>query len=171
MTARGPADAARAELMLGLQRGLPEVLREQRGVLRSETGPDHPGVWINGRRVEDPLLGKPVVDPARDLDEVRATAHPPATRDDAPQVVARRAACLEQVFCPSEPRTAQQDALGTRRGWFVFWDGVLWIALVVIAWWFAARYVAGVSDFFLDLFHDWRDVRVYLAGALPGASW
>jgi phage shock protein PspC (stress-responsive transcriptional regulator) len=54
-------------------------------------------------------------------------------------------------------RYASYEALGPRRGWFVFWDGVLWLALVVLAWWFAARYVPGVDDFFRHLFHDWRD--------------
>jgi phage shock protein PspC (stress-responsive transcriptional regulator) len=54
-------------------------------------------------------------------------------------------------------RYASYEALGPRRGWFVFWDGVLWIALVVLAWWFTARYVPGVEDFFQGLFHDWRD--------------
>ena len=57
-------------------------------------------------------------------------------------------------------RYASYEALGPRRGWFVFWDGVLWLALVVLAWWFAATYVPGVSDFLQDLFQHWRDVRV-----------
>jgi phage shock protein PspC (stress-responsive transcriptional regulator) len=68
-------------------------------------------------------------------------------------------------------RYASYEALGPRRGWFVFWDGVLWIALVVLAWWFAARYVPGVSDFFQDLFHHWRDVRVDFARVVPGSLW
>ncbi len=53
-------------------------------------------------------------------------------------------------------RHASYEALGPRRGWFVFWDGVLWLALVVLAWWIAAHYLPGVSDFFQHLFHDWR---------------
>ena len=55
-------------------------------------------------------------------------------------------------------RYATYDSLGPRRGWFVFWDGVLWLALVILAWWIAARYVPGVSEFFQHLFHDWRDI-------------
>ena len=55
-------------------------------------------------------------------------------------------------------RYASYEALGPRRGWFVFWDGVLWLAFVILAWWFAAHYVPGVSDFFQHLFHDWRDI-------------
>jgi phage shock protein PspC (stress-responsive transcriptional regulator) len=53
-------------------------------------------------------------------------------------------------------RYATYEALGPRRGWFVFWDGVLWIALVIVAWWIAAQYVPGVGEFFQRLFHDWR---------------
>jgi phage shock protein PspC (stress-responsive transcriptional regulator) len=63
-------------------------------------------------------------------------------------------------------RYASYEALGPRRGWFVFWDGVLWIALVVLAWWFAARYVPGVDEFFRDLFHDWRDIPFNVARAI-----
>jgi hypothetical protein len=55
-------------------------------------------------------------------------------------------------------RYASYEALGPRRGWFVFWDGVLWLALVILAWWAAAHYVPGVSDFFRHFFHDWRDI-------------
>jgi len=55
-------------------------------------------------------------------------------------------------------RYASYEALGPRRGWFVFWDGVLWLALVILAWWIAAQYVPGVSEFFRHLFHDWRDL-------------
>jgi phage shock protein PspC (stress-responsive transcriptional regulator) len=57
-------------------------------------------------------------------------------------------------------RYGAYEALGPRRGWFVFWDGVLWIALVVLAWWIAARYVPGVGELFRDLFHDWRGIRI-----------
>ncbi|HWN06808.1 MAG TPA: PspC domain-containing protein [Steroidobacteraceae bacterium] len=60
-------------------------------------------------------------------------------------------------------RHASYEALGPRRGWFVFWDGVLWLALVILAWWAAANYVPGVSDFFQHLFHDWRDIRFNIA--------
>lgn len=55
-------------------------------------------------------------------------------------------------------RYASYQAFGPRRGWFVFWDGVLWIVLVVIAWYFAARYVPGVADFMQHLAHNWRDI-------------
>lgn len=55
-------------------------------------------------------------------------------------------------------RYASYEALGPRRGWFVFWDGVLWIALVILAWWIASQYVPGVGEFFRHLFHDWRDL-------------
>src|SRR5688572_8678384 len=68
-------------------------------------------------------------------------------------------------------RYASYEALGPRRGWFVFWDGVLWLALVILAWWAAAHYVPGVSDFFRHFFHDWRDI-LEVAGhyaALVGA--
>ena len=63
-------------------------------------------------------------------------------------------------------RYASYEALGPRRGWFVFWDGVLWLALVILAWWIAARYVPGVSEFFLRLFHDWRDIPFDVARVL-----
>lgn len=55
-------------------------------------------------------------------------------------------------------RYASYDSLGPRRGWFVFWDGVLWIVLVILAWWIAAQFVPGVSEFFQRLFHHWRDL-------------
>jgi phage shock protein PspC (stress-responsive transcriptional regulator) len=55
-------------------------------------------------------------------------------------------------------RHASYEAVGPRRGWFVFWDGVLWIALVILVWWIAVNYVPGVREFFLDLFHNWRDI-------------
>jgi hypothetical protein len=48
---------------------------------------------------------------------------------------------------------------------------VLWLALVVLAWWLAATYVPGVSDFFQELFHHWRDVRVDFARVMPERSW
>ena len=60
-------------------------------------------------------------------------------------------------------RYASYEALGPRRGWFVFWDGVLWLALVILTWWIAARYLPGVSEFFQQLFHDWRDIPFNLA--------
>ena len=60
-------------------------------------------------------------------------------------------------------RYASYEAFGPRRGWFVFWDGVLWLALVILAWCIAARYVPGVSEFFQDLFHNWRDIPLDLA--------
>jgi phage shock protein PspC (stress-responsive transcriptional regulator) len=53
-------------------------------------------------------------------------------------------------------RHATYEALGPRRGWFVFWDGVLWLALVILAGWIAAHYLPGVSEFFQHLFHDLR---------------
>ena len=65
-------------------------------------------------------------------------------------------------------RYASYEALGPRRGWFVFWDGVLWLALVILAWWAAANYVPGVSDFFQHLFHDWRDIPFAFAGPYAG---
>jgi len=68
-------------------------------------------------------------------------------------------------------RYASYEALGPRRGWFVFWDGVLWLALVVLAWWLAATYVPGVGDFIQDLFHDWRGVRVDFARVMPDRFW
>jgi phage shock protein PspC (stress-responsive transcriptional regulator) len=68
-------------------------------------------------------------------------------------------------------RYASYESLGPRRGSFVFWDGVLWLALVALAWWFAARYVPGVDDFFQGLFHHWRDVRIEFAHVLPDRPW
>jgi phage shock protein PspC (stress-responsive transcriptional regulator) len=68
-------------------------------------------------------------------------------------------------------RYASYEALGPRRGWFVFWDGVLWLALVVLAWWLAATYMPGVGDFIQDLFHDWRGVRVDFARVMPDRFW
>lgn len=55
-------------------------------------------------------------------------------------------------------RYASMHALGGQRAWFVFWDGVLWFVLVLLAWWAAARFVPGVGEFFRDLFHNWRDL-------------
>jgi phage shock protein PspC (stress-responsive transcriptional regulator) len=55
-------------------------------------------------------------------------------------------------------RYASYEALGPRRGWFAFWDGVLWVAFVILCWWIAAQYVPGVSEFFQRLFHDWREI-------------
>ena len=60
-------------------------------------------------------------------------------------------------------RYASYEALGPRRGWFVFWDGVLWIVLVVLAWIVAARYVPGVADFMQHLAQDWRDIAFDLS--------
>jgi phage shock protein PspC (stress-responsive transcriptional regulator) len=68
-------------------------------------------------------------------------------------------------------RYASYEALGPRRGWFVFWDGVLWLALVVLAWWLAATYMPGVGEFIQDLFHDWRGVRVDFARVMPDRFW
>jgi len=48
-------------------------------------------------------------------------------------------------------RYASYESLGPHRGWFVFWDGVLWLALVVLAAWAAVNYVPGVSDVFEGL--------------------
>ena len=45
-------------------------------------------------------------------------------------------------------RYASYEALGPRRGWFVFWDGVLWLALVILAWWIAAQLRARRERFF-----------------------
>jgi phage shock protein PspC (stress-responsive transcriptional regulator) len=53
-------------------------------------------------------------------------------------------------------RYASYEALGPRRGWYVFWDGVLWLALVILAWWIAANFVPGVDESFRGLLHDWR---------------
>ncbi len=55
-------------------------------------------------------------------------------------------------------RYATYDALGPRRGWFVFWDGVLRFALVILALWFVARFFPGVDDLFRELFQDWSGV-------------
>lgn len=59
-------------------------------------------------------------------------------------------------------RYASFQALGPHRTWFVFWDGVLWIALVVLTWWMAVQFVPGVREFFFDLFHNWRDLPLGL---------
>ena len=53
-------------------------------------------------------------------------------------------------------RHATYDALGPRRGWFVFWDGVLRLALVIRALWFVARFIPGVDDLFRELLRDWN---------------
>lgn len=63
-------------------------------------------------------------------------------------------------------RYASYEALGPRRGWFVFWDGVLWLALVVLAGWIAARYVPGVDDLFRQLFQRWPELGSDIATAL-----
>ncbi len=69
-------------------------------------------------------------------------------------------------------RYASFESLGRHRGWFVFWDGVLWFALVILAWWVAANYIPGVREFFHDLFHhtDWRDIPVEIGRSLSGLS-
>jgi phage shock protein PspC (stress-responsive transcriptional regulator) len=67
-------------------------------------------------------------------------------------------------------RYASYEALGPRRGWFVFWDGVLWLALVILAWWIAANFVPGVGEFFRHLFHDWREIPYELARAVAAAG-
>jgi len=61
-------------------------------------------------------------------------------------------------------RYASYEALGPRRGWFVIWDGVLWLALVVLAGWFAMRYVPGVDEFLHGLFHGWHQPLFVFAG-------
>jgi phage shock protein PspC (stress-responsive transcriptional regulator) len=60
-------------------------------------------------------------------------------------------------------RHATYEALGSRRGWFVFWDGVLRFALVVLALWFVVRFVPGADDLFRDLSRDVRGLA-YRAG-------
>jgi phage shock protein PspC (stress-responsive transcriptional regulator) len=55
-------------------------------------------------------------------------------------------------------RYATYDALGPRRGWFVFWDGVLWLALVIVAGWIAVHHVPEIEEFIRHLFHDWRAI-------------
>jgi phage shock protein PspC (stress-responsive transcriptional regulator) len=67
-------------------------------------------------------------------------------------------------------RNASYEALGPRRGWFMFWDGVLWLALVILAWWIAAHYLPGVGEFFQHLFHDWRDYPYDFARAIVPAG-
>ena len=54
-------------------------------------------------------------------------------------------------------RHATYESLGPRRGWFVFWDGVLRFAFVVLALWIVTRLLPGVDDMFRGLFQDWRD--------------
>jgi len=49
-------------------------------------------------------------------------------------------------------RHATYDALGPRRGGVVFWDGVLRLALVVLALWFVVRFVPGADDLFRSLY-------------------
>ncbi len=66
-------------------------------------------------------------------------------------------------------RHATYNALGPRRGWFVFWDGVLRFALVVIALWFVARFIPGVDDLFRELFHDWRGVTDQVGRVIASA--
>ena len=67
-------------------------------------------------------------------------------------------------------RYATYETLGPRRGWFAFWNGVLWLALVVVAWWIATHYVPGLGELIQRLFHDWRDIPYELAriAALAG---
>ena len=64
-------------------------------------------------------------------------------------------------------RYASYEALGPRRTWFVFWDGVLWLTLVVLGFWLVTRFVPGVSELFQDLIHGWRDIPFDIA-ALVG---
>ena len=59
-------------------------------------------------------------------------------------------------------RYATYNALGSRRGWFVVWDGVLRFALVVLALWSVARFVPGVDDLFRELFQDWSGVTYHV---------
>lgn len=67
-------------------------------------------------------------------------------------------------------RYASYEALGPRRGWFVFWDGVLWIVLVVLAWIVAARTIPGVAEFMQHLFQDWRDITIMVAREIAGRT-
>lgn len=48
-------------------------------------------------------------------------------------------------------RHASYEAVGQSRGWFVLWDGLLWLALVVLLSWVAFRCVPGVREFIDDL--------------------
>ena len=66
-------------------------------------------------------------------------------------------------------RYASYEALGSRRGWFVFWDGVLRLALVVLALWFVARWVPGVDDLFRGLFQDWNGVTYQVERMIASA--
>ena len=66
-------------------------------------------------------------------------------------------------------RYASYEALGPRRGWFVFWDGVLRLALVVLALWFVARWVPGVEDLFRELFRDWNGVTYQVERMIASA--
>ena len=63
-------------------------------------------------------------------------------------------------------RYAAYDAMGRHRGWFVFWDGVLWLAFVILAWWVAVQFVPGVRESFQDLFHEWRDLPLEVVRVL-----
>ena len=67
-------------------------------------------------------------------------------------------------------RHATYNALGTRRGWFVFWDGVLRFALVVVALWLLARFFPGVDDLLREMFHDWRGVTYHVNRAVTWAT-
>ena len=63
-------------------------------------------------------------------------------------------------------RYAAYDAMGRHRGWFVFWDGVLWLAFVILAWWIAVQFVPGVRESFQDLFYEWRHLPLVVVRSL-----
>jgi phage shock protein PspC (stress-responsive transcriptional regulator) len=67
-------------------------------------------------------------------------------------------------------RYASYRSVGEYRGWFVLWDGVLWLALVILGWWVATRYVPGVDELMHDLLHDWRDMTIHLGHMLGDAA-
>ena len=60
--------------------------------------------------------------------------------------------------------------MAPRRGWFVFWDGVLRFALVVVALWLLARFFPGVDDLLREMFHDWRGVTYHVNRAVTWAT-
>lgn len=51
----------------------------------------------------------------------------------------------------------------THPGWFVVWDGLLWLGIVALLSWLAFRYVPAVRELIYDLPHRWSDLIPELA--------
>jgi hypothetical protein len=51
----------------------------------------------------------------------------------------------------------------THPGWFVVWDGLLWLGMVALLSWLAFTYVPAVRELIRELPHRWSDLGLELA--------